>query len=196
LRLVRGPVGLLAVASMFSALAFITFTGSIPLWLVHENGYSPDAPIIGWTLSAFAFAGGLGSILGGFLAPRLGPVLTIVGAFFLALCPLLAVIASEPGTALYFAAIALAGMLIFVPVPALIIIAQEFLPGAPATASGMVLGLGSALAGIGYVVLGRVQETVGISEGILIGFSMVVPAALISLVVLLRGRGESPVPAQ
>ena len=131
LRLVRGPVGLLAVAGMFSALAFVTFTGSIPIWLVQENGYSPDAPIIGWTLSAFAFAGGLGSILGGFLAPRLGPVLTIVGALLLTLCPLLAVIASEPGTALYFGAIALAGILIFVPVPALIIIAQEFVPGAP-----------------------------------------------------------------
>jgi FSR family fosmidomycin resistance protein-like MFS transporter len=180
---------------MFSALAFITFTGSIPLWLVHENGYSPDAAIIGWTLSAFAFAGGLGSILGGFLAPRLGPVLTIVGAFLLTLCPLLGVIASEPGTVLYFGAIALAGILIFVPVPALIIIAQEFVPGAPATASGMVLGLGSALAGIGYIVLGRVQEAVGLTSGILIGFSMVVPAALIALVVLLRARGGEPVTA-
>ena len=196
LRLVRGPVGALAVASMFSALAFITFTGSIPLWLVHENGYSPDAAIIGWTLSAFAFAGGLGSIVGGFLAPRLGPVPTIVGAFLLTLFPLLAVIASEPGTVLYFGAIVLAGMLIFVPVPALIIIAQEFVPGAPATASGMVLGLGSALAGIGYIVLGRVQEAVGLTNGILIGFSMVVPAALIALVVLLRGGGETPVTAQ
>jgi FSR family fosmidomycin resistance protein-like MFS transporter len=196
LRLVRGPVGALAVASMFSALAFITFTGSIPLWLVHENGYSPDAAILGWTLSAFAFAGGLGSILGGFLAPRLGPVLTIVGAFLLTLFPLLAVIASEPGTALYFAVIVLAGILIFVPVPALIIIAQEFVPGAPATASGMVLGLGSALAGIGYVVLGRVQEVVGLTNGILIGFSMVVPAALLALVVLLRARSETPVRAQ
>jgi MFS transporter, FSR family, fosmidomycin resistance protein len=193
LRLARGPVGLLAVAGMFSALAFVTFTGSIPIWLVQENAYSPDAPIIGWTLSAFAFAGGLGSILGGFLAPRLGPVLTIVGALLLTLCPLLAVIASEPGTALYFGAIALAGILIFVPVPALIIIAQEFVPGAPATASGMVLGLGSALAGIGYIVLGRVQEAVGLTNGIVIGFSMVVPAALIALVVLLRGRGEAPV---
>jgi FSR family fosmidomycin resistance protein-like MFS transporter len=47
LRLVRGPVGALALASMFSALAFITFTGSIPLWLVQENDYSPDAAIIG-----------------------------------------------------------------------------------------------------------------------------------------------------
>jgi FSR family fosmidomycin resistance protein-like MFS transporter len=144
LRLARGPVGLLAVASMFSALAFVTFTGSVPLWLVEENAYSPDAAIIGWTLSAFAFAGGLGSILGGFLAPRLGPVLTIAGALLLTLCPLLAVIASEPGTGFYYGAIALAGILLFVPVPALIIIAQEFVPGAPATASGIVLGLGSA----------------------------------------------------
>jgi FSR family fosmidomycin resistance protein-like MFS transporter len=180
---------------MFSALTFVTFTGSVPLWLVQENAYAPDAPIIGWTLSAFAFAGGLGSILGGFLAPRLGPVLTIVGAFLLTVCPLFAVIASEPGTALYFGAIALAGILIFVPVPAMIIIAQEFVPGAPATATGMVLGLGSALAGIAYIVLGRVQEAVGLTAGILIGFSMVVPAALITLVVLLRGGGETPVAA-
>jgi MFS transporter, FSR family, fosmidomycin resistance protein len=193
LRLVRGPVGWLAGASAFSALAFVTFTGSVPLWLVHENGYSPDAAIIGWTLSAFAFAGGLGSLVGGSLAPRLGPVLTIVGAFLLTLCPLLTVIASDPGTALYFAAIVLAGILIFVPVPALVIIAQEFVPGAPATASGMVLGLGSALAGIGYIVLGRVQETVGLTNGILIGFGMVVPAALIALVVLLRARAETAV---
>jgi FSR family fosmidomycin resistance protein-like MFS transporter len=195
-RLARGPVGMLALASMFSALAYVTFTASVPLWLVHENGYAPDAAIIGWTLSAFAFAGGVGSILGGFLAPRLGPVLTIVGALLLTLCPLLAVIASEPGTTLYFGAIVLAGILIFVPVPALIIIAQEFVPGAPATATGMVLGLGSALAGIGYVVLGRVQAMVGLNNGILIGFCMVVPAALIALVVLLRARGETPVAAQ
>jgi FSR family fosmidomycin resistance protein-like MFS transporter len=191
LRLARGPVGALAVASMFSALAFITFTGSIPLWLVHEHSYGPDAAVIGWTLSTFAFAGGVGSILGGFLAPRLGPVLTIVGAFLLTLCPLTAVIASEPGTALYFGAIALAGILIFVPIPALIIIAQEFVPGAPATASGMVLGLGSALAGIAYIALGRVQEAVGLTNGILIGFSMVVPAALVALVVLLRGAAPA-----
>jgi len=82
---------------------------------------------------------------------------------------LLTVIASEPGTVVYFGAIVLAGILIFVPVPALVIIAQEFVPGQPATASGMVLGLGSALAGIGFVVLGRVQEAVGLTEGILIG---------------------------
>ena len=38
--------------------------------------------------------------------------------------------------------------------------------------------------------------TVGLTNGILIDFCMVVPAALIALVVLLRARGESPVTAQ
>ena len=184
--LVRGPVGLLAVASMFSALAFVTFTSSVPIWLVREHGYPPDATLIGWTLSVFAFAGGLGSVVGGFLAPRLGPTLTIVGAFVVTLVPLIAVVVSDPASPLFFVAAALAGVLIFVPVPALIIIAQEFAPGAPATASGMILGLGSALAGAAYVALGRVQETVGLEVGILIGFGMVIPAALIALAVLLR----------
>jgi drug/metabolite transporter (DMT)-like permease len=60
----------------------------------------------------------------------------------------------------------------------------------------MVLGLGSALAGIGYVVLGRIQQEVGLTTGIVVGFSMVVPAALIALVVLLRGRGHTHAPSQ
>jgi hypothetical protein len=47
------------------------------------------------------------------------------------------------------------------------------------------------LAGIAYIALGRVQEAVGLTTGILIGFSMVVPSALIGLVVLLRTRGEA-----
>jgi hypothetical protein len=41
-----------------------------------------------------------------------------------------------------------------------------------------------------------VQEAVGLTEGILIGFSMVVPAALIALVVLLRGGGHTHEAAQ
>lgn len=182
--LARGPVGLLAVASMFSALAYVTFTSSVPIWLVREHEYAADASLIGWTLSVFAFAGGVGSIVGGYLAPRLGATVTIVAAFLLTFMPLIAVVVSEPASPIFFAAAALGGVLIFVPVPALIIIAQEFAPGAPATASGMILGLGSALAGAAYIALGRIQEAVGLEVGILIGFGMVIPAALIALVVL------------
>jgi hypothetical protein len=50
----------------------------------------------------------------------------------------------------------------------------------------MLLGMGSALAGIAYVGLGRLQEAVGLDAGIIVGFAMVIPAALIALIVLLR----------
>jgi MFS transporter, FSR family, fosmidomycin resistance protein len=189
--LFRGPIGLLAVASMFSALAYVTFTSSIPIWLVRDHGYAADAALIGWALSIFAFAGGLGSIVGGYLAPRAGPTATIVAAFVITLVPLVGVVVTEPGSATFFVAAALGGILLYVPVPALIIIAQEFAPGAPATASGMILGMGSALAGLGYIALGRIQEAVGIETGILVGFSMVIPAALIALIVL-RRESEPP----
>lgn len=176
---------------MFSALAYVTFTSSIPIWLVRDHGYAADAALIGWALSIFAFAGGLGSIVGGYLAPRAGPTATIVAAFVITLVPLVGVVVTEPGSATFFVAAALGGILLYVPVPALIIIAQEFAPGAPATASGMILGMGSALAGLGYIALGRIQEAVGIETGILVGFSMVIPAALIALIVL-RRESEPP----
>ena len=119
--------------------------------------------------------------------------MTIVGAFLAALAPLATVAVVEPASPLFVAAAALAGLLLYVPAPALIIIAQEFAPGAPGTASGMLLGVGSALAGGAYIV-GRIQESAGLEVGILIGFGMVVPAALIALVVL-RSSPATPLSA-
>jgi MFS transporter, FSR family, fosmidomycin resistance protein len=68
-RLVRGPVGLLALAGSFASVAFVTFTSSVPLWLVRDHGYEATASTIGWTLAAFSLAAGGGSLLGGLLAP-------------------------------------------------------------------------------------------------------------------------------
>jgi len=53
----------------------------------------------------------------------------------------------------------------------------------------MLLGVGSALAGAAYVALGRIQEAAGLEVGILIGFAMVIPAALITLIVLRWPQG-------
>ena len=55
----------------------------------------------------------------------------------------------------------------------------------------MILGLGSALAGAAYIALGRIQEAVGLEVGILIGFAMVIPAALIGFLVLRSPRGPA-----
>ena len=50
----------------------------------------------------------------------------------------------------------------------------------------MIFGMTSAVAGALYIGLGRLQEAMGLEPGIAVGFLMVVPAALLALVVLLR----------
>jgi FSR family fosmidomycin resistance protein-like MFS transporter len=185
-RLVRGPVGVLALAGSFTSIAFVTFTSSVPLWLVREHGYEPDASLIGWTLSVFALAAGGGSLLGGFLAPRIGRRATIVGSLLATAPPLLGVVVFEPGGVAYFAAAATAGVLIYTSSPVKVVIAQDLAPHAPAAASGMILGMTSAVAGALYIALGQIQQTLGLEAGITIGFLMVIPASLIALAVLLR----------
>jgi FSR family fosmidomycin resistance protein-like MFS transporter len=184
--LLRGPIGLLALAGSLTSVAFVTFTSTIPIWLVREHGYATDAALIGWTLSAFALAAGGGSLLGGYLAPRIGRRNTIVGSLLAAAPPLGAVVLLEPGTVPFFGAAAAAGVLIYTASPVKVIVAQDLAPHAPAAASGMILGVAAAIAGALYIALGRVQETIGLEAGMLIGFAMVVPAAGISLAALAR----------
>jgi len=69
-RLVAGPVGLLALTGIFGSVAFITFTSAVPLWLVTARGVARDAPLIGWTLTAFSLAAALGGIGGAALGAR------------------------------------------------------------------------------------------------------------------------------
>lgn len=185
-RLVRGPLGLLALGFSFAALAFVTFTSSVPLWLVREHGYETDAALIGWTLSVFALGAGVGSLLGGALAPRLGRGPTIVGSLLAAAVPLAAVLTVEPGSVEFFVAAGLSGTLLYTSSPVAVVVAQDLAPHAPAAASGMVIGMTAAVAGALYIGLGRLQQAIGMDAGIAVGFAMVLPAAAIVLLVLVR----------
>jgi len=184
--LVRGPVGLLALGGSFASVAFVTFTSSLPIWLVQEHGYESDDPLIGWTLGTFALAAGVGALLGGVLAPRIGRRATIVGSLVAAAVPLLLILALDPGTPQFFIAAAIAGVLIYTSSPVKVVLAQDLAPRAPAAAAGMILGTTAAIAGVIYILLGRIQEVVGLDAGIALGFAMVIPAGLIALVVFAR----------
>lgn len=185
-QLVRGPVGVLALAGSFTSVAFVTFTSSVPLWLVREHGYDTTSATIGWTLATFSLAAGVGSLLGGLVAPIVGRRTTIVASLLATAAPLLAVVRLDPGSGAFFVAVAAAGVLIYMSSPVKVIVAQDLAPHAPAAASGMILGVTSAVAGALYVALGRFQESVGLEAGIVVGFLMVIPAALVALTVLAR----------
>lgn len=185
-RLLRGPIGGLTLAASLGSLAFVTFTSSMPIWLVREHGVAADAGLIGWTLATFSLAAGLGSLLGGVLAPRLGRGRVLIGSLAAAPAPLITAVTLEPGSVPYFAATALAGALLYVGSPIIVVIAQDLAPGEPASAAGMILGMSAATAGALYVALGWLQEAAGLATGMVTGFALAGPASVIALVVLRR----------
>jgi MFS transporter, FSR family, fosmidomycin resistance protein len=77
-------------------------------------------------------------------------------------------------------------VLIYTSSPVKVVVAQDLAPHAPAAASGMILGMTSAVAGVLYIALRRLQEAVGLEVGNRGRFLMVVPAALTALLVLRR----------
>jgi FSR family fosmidomycin resistance protein-like MFS transporter len=134
----------------------------------------------------FSLAAGAGSLLGGLLAPRLGRRTVLVGSLLVSVVPLLAVPQLAPGSLPFFAAAATAGTLLYMNGPVTVVFAQDLTPHAPAVAAGMVLGVAIAVAGALYVALGWIQQVVGLTAGMSIGFALVVPAAVIAFTVLLR----------
>jgi FSR family fosmidomycin resistance protein-like MFS transporter len=179
-RAISGPVGWLTVSATLVSLVFITFTNAVPLWLVAERGAAPDAPLLGWVLGAFSLAAGLGAVLGGAVAARLGYARTTAVSLLAAVIPLVAVLVLSGNTGTLIAAAAVAGVLVYASQPLLIVAAQNAAPEAPAAAAGVVIGLGSAIAGLLYMPLGAVQAALGLTPTMVATFALLIPAAAIA----------------
>jgi FSR family fosmidomycin resistance protein-like MFS transporter len=189
-RLVLGRVGLLALAGAGSSLAFIAFTSAMPIILA-ERGLGPDSPLIGWTMTLFALAAGVGALVVGALGPRVDRAAVVSGSFALAPVPLSAAVVLEPGGIGFFAAVALAGALTNAGWPFLIVAAQGFAPRHEAAAAGVVLGFSSGVGALAYVGVGQLQDRIGLEITTSATYLLLVPAAVLAGLLLGRRR-EAP----
>jgi MFS transporter, FSR family, fosmidomycin resistance protein len=187
-RLFAGPVGHLAAVAVLIGVASITFSGALPLWLVAEHGLARDDALIGWTLSAFSLAAAGGGLLAGALGARLSRRALVAGSMALAPLPLGAIFALEPGTPPFFLAVALAGALVNAGMPLLLVSAQDLAPRAVGTASGMLMGFAGGSAGLLYVAVGHLQEVVGLTAAMGLGYATLLPGAGLAFGVLTRYR--------
>lgn len=183
-----GPVGLLTLVGTLRAVAFISFTNAMPLYLVNVRGFPADAAVIGWTLASYSTAAAAGVFLSGALEHRVGRIRLTVGSMLLAVPLLLGTLALAPGTPLYYLMIAAAGMATNAAIPLLLVSAQNLAPNAVATASGMLMGFTWGMAGLLYVGFGLVQQWVGLVPALALSFGFLVPAALLALLVLRGNR--------
>lgn len=187
---------ILTFASALVSLAFITFTSAVPLWLVKENALPTDAPLLGLVLGSFSVAAALGAVVGGVLAPRIGTITTTVGSLLAAVVAF-SVLLLVPAGAGTLVAGAITGFMLYASQPLLIVAAQTLAPHAPTTAAGLVIGIGSGIAGLLYVGSGALQSIIGLAPAMQLSILLLIPAALLAAIglnvaVTKRGRERSP----
>ena len=178
--LFRGPVGRLCLAGILRSMAWTAIINGAPLWLVNSRGLSPTDPVVFWTITTFTLSGAVGGILAGVVENRFTRTQLVTGTMLLATAPLFLMLVSQPGSVVFFALVAASGILINGGLPIMVVSAQDMAPHAVATASGMMMGLTWGTAGVLYLGIGALQETIGMQVAMAISILPLLPGALIA----------------
>jgi MFS family permease len=149
-----------------------------PAWRAPRGGQKPELAV-----GLFSAGGTLG-IAGGMVSSHLGAKHLIIGSLLLASVPLYAIFVLTPGTFVYFIAVVLAGALLNAGMPLLIVTAQDLSPSAAATASGMMMGFSAGVAGLLYVLIGRLQESLGLAPAMAVGYVSLFAGAILATVAI------------
>lgn len=188
--LIAGPIGALTVTTILLSIPSVTFTNTVPLWLVAVHDIARDDALIGWTLAGYHMSAAAGGVVAGAISLRVRRHVLVAGAMLTALVPLFAVLAVTPGTVGYFLAVTLAGGLLHASMVVLVVTAQDLAPDAVATASGMLPGFAVGMSGVLYVAVGRLQEILGLAPAMAVSYLLLVPGALLAGGVLARHRSQ------
>jgi FSR family fosmidomycin resistance protein-like MFS transporter len=144
---------------MFSKFFYLASIGSYLIFYLMQH-YGIDTRTAQYHLFYFLFAVAAGTLLGGPLGDRIGRKrviwLSILGVapFTLAL-PYVGLAASAVLSLII-------GFMLASAFPAMVVYAQELMPGKVGTVSGLFFGLAFGLAGIGAAVLGQLADLWGI----------------------------------
>jgi FSR family fosmidomycin resistance protein-like MFS transporter len=180
-------LGVVAVRSVgwFGLLTFV------PLWAVslgHSESYGNNL------LALMLFTGGVGTLVAGPLADRIGRRPVLVGS--LVATPILTLVFVAVGGALGAAALALVGVCVVGTFGVTGVMSQEYLPSRIGLASGLVIGFSIGLGGIAALALGALADAVDLETAMYA--CAVVPAAAVALGLLLPSsrarRGLAPEP--
>lgn len=134
------------------------------------------------------FAGALGGIAGGYLSDRVGRKIVIVVSLLLA-TPLFYLFLSTYGPISYVF-LALAGASLLASFSVTVVVTQEILKKNAAMASGLMLGFGIGMGGLGIGVIGIIAEQQGIAFAVnlLIWFPLL--AGLFGLTIKSKTNGQ------
>jgi MFS transporter, FSR family, fosmidomycin resistance protein len=168
-------LGLLLVVITFRSLAWYGLLTFVPLWEeAHGHSKSYGTAVL-W---AMLLVGGVGTVIAGPLADRIGlrTVLLIANA---AICPLMLVFVVVGGTAGAIA-LALVGIAVIGTFGVTMVMAQQYLPTKIGMASGLSIGFSIGLGGIAAVFLGAVADAVDLRTALYISSTAPVVATVLT----------------
>ncbi len=155
---VMGTIGVL-MALMFSKFFYLASISSYLIFYLMQH-YGVDTRTAQYHLFYFLFAVAAGTLLGGPIGDRIGRK-QVIWLSILGVAPFtLALPYVGLGTSAVLTLII--GFMLASAFPAMVVYAQELLPGKVGTVSGLFFGLAFGLAGIGAAVMGQLADHWGI----------------------------------
>lgn len=168
------------------AVLFFGLTSFLALYFIHELGASPG--VGGASLTLFLVAGGIGTLLGGWVADRHGR-LTSIRLGFVLTAPAMAGLVLSTSLPLVLVFVALTGIGAFMPFSVFVILSQDYLPNRIGTASGVTIGLAVSIGGLFSPLLGWLADSTSLR------FTLSTLIALPILALLLSALMHEPVTA-
>jgi FSR family fosmidomycin resistance protein-like MFS transporter len=185
-----GALALLLGVIAFRSMTWFGLITFVPLWEVslgHSKSHGSHL------LSLMLLAGGLGTLVAGPLADRLGrrPVLVVS---MLAVGPLTLGYILVGGV-LGAVALALVGVCVIGTFGVTMVMSQEYLPGRIGMASGLSIGLSIGLGGIAAVALGALADSVDLRSAMYAAAAAAVPGFVLAAL-LPSSRARRPLAAE
>jgi MFS transporter, FSR family, fosmidomycin resistance protein len=171
-----GAMALLLGVIAFRSLAWFGLVTFVPLWEVslgHSKAYGNHL------LALMLLTGGLGTIVAGPAADRLGRRPVLLGSL-VAAAPLILVfvlVGGIPGAI----ALALVGACVIGTFGVTMVMSQEYLPRHIGMASGLSIGLSIGLGGVAAVALGAVADAIDLRTALYVCAAAPVGALLLAL---------------
>lgn len=177
----------LTLVVVMRSIVFFGAVSFIALYFIHDFETSPA--LGGAALTVFLTFGAIGTLIGGWLADRVGRLRSIRIGFALAIPSLLGlVLAPDWPVAMVF--VALFGIAIFVPFAVFVILGQDYLPNRIGIASGVTVGLAVTVGGLFSPLLGWIADQTTLQTAFVI--LVVLTAVCLGLAFLLREPSASP----
>jgi FSR family fosmidomycin resistance protein-like MFS transporter len=161
LRPVWAELTKIVVVVALRSLAYFGLIAFLPLYLQYNN-----IPLIigGQMLFLLLFFGAIGGLIGGYLSDLFGRKVIIVGSLVIS-SPLFYIFLHSTGLLSYLV-LALAGAALLASFSVTIVAAQEVISKNAAMASGLMLGFGVGIGGLGVGLVGLVAEHIGLAYAI------------------------------